>query len=113
VLTKQCLVKIKVRALRRRVWFKALTKVERGIIDLTIDCVERVRSYVLLKILSGIVDKLMSFLEPAFLEKIEKIGRKIAEKICKVAKSWGNLRAQNWRSETNFIRYLGITVFYK
>jgi len=36
------LVKVKKIALRRRVWFRCLDRVERGIIDLTVQCVDSI-----------------------------------------------------------------------
>jgi hypothetical protein len=101
-------MKIKARALRRRVWFKTLSRVERGIIDLTIRCVEKIQSYTLMKTVLAIVDKLLKTLEESYLRKVERIGREIAEKICEIAWKWGNYLALIWKYDMHFIRFLGV-----
>jgi len=108
VLNRQGLVKIKVRALRRKVWFKTLSRVERGIIDLTIRCVERIRSYALMKTILAIVDRLLRTLEEGYLKKVERIGREIAQKICEIAWKWGNPHALIWKYDINFVKFLGV-----
>ena len=65
--TKQDLLKIRSRALRTRVWFSALSRVERAIVDLTIKCVEKIRSNVLAGTISVIVSKLLESLEEDFM----------------------------------------------
>ena len=47
VSSREGLAKLKTIAVRRNLWFKALSTVERAIVDLTIRVVERVRSSVL------------------------------------------------------------------
>lgn len=111
MLSRQGLTKIKTRALRRKVWFKALSRVERGIIDLTIRCVERIRSHALMKTVLAIVDKLLRTLEENYLKKVERIGREIAHKICEIALKWGNLHALVWKHDINFVRFLGVNAF--
>jgi len=100
-------MKIKVRALRRKVWFRALSRVERGIVDLTIRCVEKIQSYTLMKTVLGIVDKLLRTLEENYLRKVEKIGREIVQKICEIAWKWGNRLALVWKYDIRFVRFLG------
>ena len=108
MLTRQGLVKIKVRALRRKVWFRALSRVERGVIDLTIRCVERIRSHALTKAVLAIIDKLLRILGEEFLTKAERIGREIVEKHSYVALNWGNRDALTWKGDLDFVRFLGI-----
>ncbi|TET18879.1 hypothetical protein E3J74_08860 [Candidatus Bathyarchaeota archaeon] len=108
MLTRQRLMRIKTRALRRRVWFKVTSRLERGIIDLTIRCVERVRSLVLAGILSEIIRKIVRTLENGFLEMVNRVGGTIAEKVCGIAERWGNENASTWRHDSGFIRFLGI-----
>ena len=101
-------MKARTRALRQRIWFKALSRAERGILDLTIRCVETVRSRVLNRIVSDIVAKILKNLKPSFLETATKIGREIAYEICEIAIEWGNLSASMWKHDLCFIRFLGI-----
>jgi len=109
--TKQDLVKIKSRALRTRVWFRTLSKIERAIIDLTIKCVEKIRSQTLESALSGIVSKILDALENSLLSKIEKVGRQLAENLSNIAQKWGNQNACNWKRDKDFIIYLGFSQF--
>jgi len=108
LLTKQGLVKIKTRALRKGVWFKALSRIERSIVDLTIRCVERVRSDVLMKTVVAILDKLLETLEEDYLNRVERLGREIAEKICEIAWRWGNPHAWTWKYDLRFVKFLGV-----
>ena len=49
---------IRAKALRQRVWYKTLDSLERGIVNLTIGIVERVKSLSLTKVLEAIHEKL-------------------------------------------------------
>ena len=109
LLTRQGLIKARVRAVRQKVWFKALSRVERNIVDLTIRCVEKVRSRILAKIVSNILAKILKTLEPSFLEAAMRIGREIADEVCGVAEKWGNVSASRWKHDLDFIRFLGVT----
>ena len=109
LVTGQGLTRIKTRALRRRVWFKALSRVERGIIDLTIRCVEKIRSPILTRVILDIVRKVLKTMESKFLEKVNKAGSAIAEKVCRIALGWGNVTAPTWKQDSGFIRFLGVS----
>jgi len=101
-------MKIKARALRHKMWFKTLSRAERAIIDLTVKCVERVRSPILAAIVSSIVGKVLKILESRFLQTVNRIGSAIAEKVCGIAERWGNEDASSWKHDSSFIRVLGI-----
>ena len=105
---RQYLNNIKSQALRAKILFRTLSRVERAILNLTIRCVEEVRSPTLENALSSIVSKIMEALENRFLVKAEKIGRQIAEKLGNTAQKWGNKTASNWKKDKNFIIYLGV-----
>jgi hypothetical protein len=102
-------MKARTRAVRQRIWFKALSKVERGILDLTIRCVEKVRSRILASIVSEIVAKILETLKPSFMETATKVGRVIAHEICEIALKWRNLSASSWKHNLGFIQFLGVT----
>jgi len=102
-------MKIKARAFRHRVWFKALSRAERAIIDLTIKCVEEVRSPTLATIVSSIVGKVLKILKSRFLATVNRVGSAIAEKICGIAQRWGNVNASRWKHDSGFIWFLGIS----
>lgn len=108
--TRQDLVIIKSRALRTGVWFRALSKVERAIIDLTIKCVDKVRSTVLARTISTIVSKILQSLEEDFMTRAERIGHEIAERLCTVGERWGNKACSTWKCDKCFIEFLGVSV---
>jgi len=101
-------MKIRTRALRKGAWFKALSRIERSIVDLTIRCVERVHSKVLIKTVVAILDKLLETLEENYLKRVESLGREIAEKICEIAMLWGNPYACTWKDDSSFVKFLGM-----
>lgn len=108
MIAKQDLLKVKTRALRLNVWFKALSKTERAIIDLTLKCVERVRSHTLEATVSRIIDKIFQALELRFIVNAEKVGREIARQVSLIAEKWGNKDASKWKLDMCFVRFLGI-----
>jgi hypothetical protein len=107
--TKQELAKIKLKALRMKIWFRALSKIERAIVDLTIKCVETVRSNVLTTTISTIVAKILNSFEEIFLVRVEKVGRVIAKTISALGEQWGNESCSEWKNDEFFVRFLGIS----
>ena len=107
-MTKQGLMKVKSRALRNRTWYKILNRMERAIIDLTIKCVEKVRSHVLAKMVSMIITKILRTLKEDFMTTAEKVGREIVEKFSVVAESWGNRKCFLWKFDKGFVKFLGV-----
>ena len=106
--TKQDLLKIRSRALRTRIWFRALSKVERAIVDLTIRCIAKIRSNVLARTISMIVSKLLWSLEEGFMKRAERIGCEIAESLCTLGERWGNNAFSTWKYDKRFIKLLGV-----
>lgn len=100
------LMKIKGRALRHRVWFKTLDRIERAIINLTIKCVEKVRSLKLAEIVMAILNKLKQNLENRIKTLIKQVGVPLAQRVSQIAQKWGNKFAYKWAEEPNFIQYL-------
>lgn len=108
MLTIQGLMKVRTRALRRGVWFKALSRIERSIVELTIRCVEKIHSDVLMKAVVTILDRLLETLEEDYLKRVERVGREIVEKICEIARLWGNPHAWTWKYDLRFVKFLGV-----
>jgi hypothetical protein len=108
LLTNQGLVRIKAKAVRRGVWFRLLSRADRAVLDLTIRCVERVRSPVLAKTISKIISKVLKALEANLMMKAEKFGRVIAGELAMVAERWGNKKASWWIYDKSFLRFLGV-----
>jgi len=99
-------------ALRRGVWFKALTRVERGIIDLTVKYVDNIKSATLAKVLTAIIAKLQTTMESMIDKLMRTIGLPLARKISNIAVSWGNHLAKLWAEDRVFARFL-VTNFAK
>jgi len=97
-------MKVKTRALRQRVWFKTLSRVDRAIIDLTIRCVEKVRSSVLTRSILTILDKMLKTLEENFMTRAERVGYKIAENLCTLGERWGNKACSSWKRDKSFVK---------
>ena len=94
--------------MRRKVWFRVLDRIERAIINLTIGCVQRVRSLKLERIISTIVDKLTNAMKSMLEKLMEDVGRPLAQKLSRIAWNWGNKSAVQWAEDHIFIQYLTI-----
>jgi len=102
------LMKIRKEAMRNKVWFKSLSRLERSILALASKCVDKPKSPTLIDILAKIVVKVKKALMSPFFRLIEQIGRPLAKKISKIAKGWGNKNADSWAKDEKFIKYLTV-----
>jgi hypothetical protein len=107
-LQKTQLLKLKMKAIRSGVWFKALPKIDRALVDLTIKVAGNVRSFVLAKSIMIIMRKLESLMESKFLRAIREIGFVNARRLGIIAQEWGNAKARNWASDEGFARFLSV-----
>lgn len=110
MISRQSLLHLKIKALRLNVWFKALSRTERAIMDLTLKCVEQIRSQTLGAAISVIMNKIFDALKSRFLSDAEKIGREMAEKLGELAEKWGHDEASSWKFDKCFIRFLGVNI---
>lgn len=108
-LTRFELIRVKTRALRRGVWYRVLTRVERACMDLVIKVVERVRSFSLRRALSSILGKLEAATESPVQRLMRGIGADLVSKLSKIALEWGNKSAVYWAKDVGLMRYLTIT----
>ena len=108
-LSVRVLAQTKKLALRRGVWFRALNRIERAITDLTLQCVDTIKSGKLAKLLTAIMDKLQSAMESIFEKLVRTIGVSRAEKISCIAIGWGNVSAKSWASDRSFAVFLAVT----
>ncbi|MFX0206999.1 MAG: hypothetical protein ACFFDT_13510, partial [Candidatus Hodarchaeota archaeon] len=106
MLTGRFLSEARRKALRGGVWFKALDRVERGILSLAARVVDRVESAVLGVELVKILGKLRDALKGGFVRRMEEYGVYQAEKLAAQAIVWGYENAGSWASNFDFIRYL-------
>jgi hypothetical protein len=107
-LTREALAKLKLKALRRGIWFKDLKRKERKLLELTMRVVEKVRSFLLVKLVSRIVGKLHEAMESLVVRLMRTGGRSLAEKISKIGQIWGNKTAKYWVRDQGFIRFLTV-----
>ena len=103
------LVALRTRALRRRIWFRVLDRVERGLVDLTIRWVDRVKSGRLAQVLVRILEKLARAMEDRMVRVLER-GRALALRASGLAVSWGDGVAFGWRFDAGFQRALGLGI---
>jgi hypothetical protein len=108
VLTRVGLLKLKRRAMRAGVWFKALSRIDRVLVDLTIKVVDAVSSRCLAKSILTVVRKLDGLLESNVLSSLRLVGRSLAEKFSLIAQKWGNTSAKSWASNESFAVFLAI-----
>src|SRR2546427_3930387 len=105
-ITREVLVGLKTRGLRRRLWYSTLSRIERGLVDLTIRWVDKVRSGRLTETLVRILAKLAMALETG-MGRVLMRGRILAMKASELAVGWGNSSAYSWRFVTAFADALG------
>ena len=108
VLSIRQLFEFKNSALRQGLWFRALDRLERGVVDLTIRYVDCVKSKKLAKVLTAILEKLQLAAESVFDKMVKSVGFAQAQKISGVALSWGNVGALAWAKDGGFARYLAV-----
>jgi hypothetical protein len=104
------LAEAKKAAFRRGVWFRALNRIERGIVDLTMRYVDNIKSAKLAKVLTAIIEKLQQATESMADRLVRNIGIPLAQKISGIAVSWGNHAAAKWAQDRSFARFLVLCI---
>ena len=100
---------LRTRALRKKVWFATLTNQERVLVSLLRRHVNEVKSGTLAMVVAKIIVKLMRAIKNGFWNKIERIGRPIAEAAGRGASSIGWKDAAKWAEDVNIVRWYGLT----
>jgi hypothetical protein len=99
---------LRVRSLRRRMWFRVLNQLERAQVDLTLRMVRRVRSPFLASVLEAIIMKLQAALESRLVRLVHSVGVPMARKLSEIAQSWGHHSAAAWGHDAQFARFLTV-----
>jgi hypothetical protein len=107
-LNKAQLVKLKLKAMRAGVWFRALPRIDRVLVDLTIKVASNVRSITLAKNILAVIRKLGGLLESSLSRALREVGFPLAQKLSLVAQKWGNTSAKSWASDLSFVNFLGV-----
>jgi hypothetical protein len=71
--------------------------------------VDNIRSAKLATIVTAIMNKLELAMESMVERTVRTVGRSIAQKVSRIALSWGNRSASQWAEDPGFARYLAIT----
>ena len=102
------LVKMKLKAIRAGVWFRALPRIDRALIDLTIKVAPNIRSTTLAISIISVARKLEYLFESKLTRTIREIGLPLTSKLSLIAQKWGNKEAKTWASDVYFARYLAV-----
>lgn len=105
---KEKLLRLKLKALRRGVWFKVLSPIDRALVNLTVRVVEEVRSAALAERIRNIVGKLENALESKVLHALKTVGIRLARRLSSLAQKWGNPKAQSWADDLSYAKFLAI-----
>ncbi len=107
-LNKTQLIKLRLKAIRAGVWFKALPRIDRVLVDLTIKVANNIRSATLAKNILAVIRKLEELLESRFLRAFRGVALQLAQKLSLIAQKWGNNSARHWMSDVSFINFLAV-----
>lgn len=102
------LAALKQRALRAGVWFKALSRLDRVLFDLTVKVARSVRSSALADRILAVVDRLESYLESKLSRALREVGFPLAEKLSAIARRLGHSSADEWASDVLFAKFLAV-----
>ena len=105
----EILPNLRTRALRKNIWFATLTNQERVLVGLLRRYVNVVNSETLAMVVAKIIVKLMLAIRNTLWNKIERIGRSIAEAAGRGASSIGWKDAAKWAEDVNIVRWYGLT----
>ncbi len=97
-------------ALRRGLLFRVLTRFERNALDLTLICVDRIRSAKLADMLVAIMKKLEQAMESIVDRLVRRMGFPLAQKASSIAVGWGYGLASAWAKDRDFARYLAFNI---
>jgi hypothetical protein len=103
------LINVKARAVRRGVWFRVLSRMERACVDLVVMVVGRVRSSRLQEMLALILSKLEDAMRNPMQHLMRTEAKSLALKLSQIAQQWGNKLAVQWAEDFGFIEYLTVT----
>ena len=105
-LTRENLAKLRHKARRSGAWFRDLKHNERKLLDLTIRVVQRVRSFLLAKIVSRLVSRLCEAMESRIVRLVHTEGRMMAERLSLVAQNLGYGAAKSWAKDQGLMQFL-------
>jgi hypothetical protein len=102
------ILRLKLKAIRSGIWFRALRRIDRALIDLTLRVVDKVNSDTLAKALISVLTILENALENRVSRAVREVGFQVARKMSLVAQGWGNVSAGSWATDLSFAKFLAI-----
>ena len=108
-LTRENLAKLRQKARRSGAWFRDLKQNERQLLSLTISVVQRVRSFLLARIVSRLVGRLCEALESRIVRLIRTEGPVLAKKLSEIGEALGCRNAKYWACDRGFMQFLVVT----
>jgi len=109
--TKNFLLALRRRTLRRGLWYRTLDSLDRGIYNLTCAIVDRVKSATLLRQILSIVKTLRDALKGEFVRLVESLGVRKAWEMAGYAVGWGYGAAWAWRRDEGLARFFAVMEF--
>jgi hypothetical protein len=94
--------------MRAGVWFRALRRIDRALIDLTIRVARSIRSVTLARSILVLAEKLEGIMESKVSRAVRDIGFPLAQKLSLTAQNWGNASAESWASASSFACFLAV-----
>ena len=107
-LDRSQLVKLKQRAMRAGVWFRYLPRIDRVLVDLTIQVTDWVRSVHLARSLLAVAGKLEALLESRLNRAVREFGLAVVSKLSALALGWGYGAALAWANDVGFARFWAV-----
>lgn len=101
-------MKFKAKAMRAGVWFRSLHRIDRALIDLTINVKNTVRSATLANRLFAIMRRLEGLLMSKLEHAVEEFGLPLAQKLSSIAQGWGHPYSKRWASDLLFMSFLAV-----
>ena len=111
IISQEYLRKVRYTAVRKRVWFRVLDRVERGIFNLTISYVEKVQSHVLAGVLVKILVKLRDGSKSVFIRHVESYGYMKIRLVVEQAMVFGS-EASGWLMDRGFAEWFALNNYY-
>ena len=111
IITPDYLKSVRLTALRKRTWFKALDKLERGILNLTIKFVEKLKSQVLAGHIVKILAKLRDAAKCAFTRHVESYGYMKLRETVEQALGLG-YDSSGWIRDLGFAEWFALNNYY-
>jgi hypothetical protein len=112
---RKFLSKLKQKSIRsNNSWYRTLSLDKRRFIEAVIQTVDKIRSSLLLKILTEFVEKLLRAIGGLrglignLAYEMQNLGHPLAQRISVIATKWGNNLAANWSNDEGFIKYLTV-----